>query len=128
MALSHNFLESAIEMALMVWVPAYGIRRGGGFDYRIGPTGQGIRWGAALACLAGMWLGATPWIRVSSGVLFLAFVAWPNLAWYLMAAAAWIRRVPVPPPQPAWEYEPPGKMPMPLRQRKGKDPTRPLGL
>ncbi len=115
-------------MALMTWVPAYSIRRRGGFDYDLGTAGQAVRWCIVLGSAAGMRYGPIPWVRVTCGVLFLAFIAWPNLAWYPMAALAWVRRVPRPPREPRWQREGAVDQQPDNPPRKAKDPTKPLGL
>ncbi len=118
----------AIDSAVGFWIMLYGIRRKGGLDYALGPNGQAMRWVLAALSYAGMARLSIGWVRLICLLFFVGFVAWPNLAWYPMAALAWVRRVPRPPREPRWQREGAVDQQPDNPPRKAKDPTKPLGL
>lgn len=120
--------ELGIQAAVGFWIILYGIRRKGGFDYALGPNGQAFRWLLAAISYAGMARLSIGWVRLACLLLFVGFVAWPNLAWYPMAALAWVRRAPLPPREPRWQREAAVDLPPDHPRRKAKDATKPLGL
>ena len=75
----------AIEKSLGLWLSIWAIRYKAGIDYMLGARARTLRWMFVLACFALTGLPGTNlgWFRVSSYLLGLAFLCWPNLAYHL---------------------------------------------
>jgi len=75
----------ALEKSLGLWLSVWAIRYNAGVDYKLGLRARVIRWTVVVTCFAltsvpGSSLG---WFRVSSYLLGLCFLCWPNLAYHL---------------------------------------------
>lgn len=74
----------ALEKSLGLWLTFWTIRFSAGIDYKLSARGKAVRWGVvvvyfALTSLPGAGRG---WFRVSSCLIGLAFLCWPNLAYH----------------------------------------------
>jgi hypothetical protein len=74
-----------IQRSLGIWLSIWAVRYGMSIDYRLGIRGKVTRWAAVLLCFG---LTAVPgsklgWFRIICYLVGLAFLCWPNLAYYL---------------------------------------------
>jgi len=90
-------LVGTIASVGSIWFCAWAIRRGGEFDYPLDFTAKIIRW---LSVVIFMGLPVeipqllTPAARVVLGLTGLAFLAWPNFAYYLTRFLRWSKLLP----------------------------------
>jgi hypothetical protein len=78
-------ISYALRGSLGLWLMFWTIRFSGDIDYKLSARGKAIRWVVVVVCFAltsvpGTSLG---WFRVSSYLVGLAFLCWPNLAYSL---------------------------------------------
>lgn len=74
----------ALEKSIGMWFGVWAIRYKAGLDYKLSTRAGALRWAIvitffALTALPGASLG---WLRVSSFLVGLAFLCWPNLAYH----------------------------------------------
>ena len=69
---------------ICIWLIVWSIRRRGEIDEKLDPTGKLIRWGVVLGgwLLASIPGGRFGPFRAVVGLLGLAFLCWPNLAYH----------------------------------------------
>lgn len=111
-------LVDILALYALICGNAWGLRHRGGFDIPLDPVASRVRWAVVLAAL-GWYLArgvAFPGLGYPglTGLLFLighdprklgflylsiAFVAWPNLAYYLTWLLRWVRILPGPSPE-----------------------------
>jgi hypothetical protein len=75
----------ALEKSLGLWLSMWAIRYSAGVDYKLNAKARAIRWMLVVSCFA---LTSLPganmgWFRVSSYLVGLAFLCWPNLAYHV---------------------------------------------
>jgi hypothetical protein len=75
----------ALQKSVGLWLSVWAVRFSAGIDYKLSAQGKTIRWAVVVICFAltsvpGASLG---WFRVSSYLIGLAFLCWPNLAYHL---------------------------------------------
>jgi hypothetical protein len=80
-----SYLSDLVCGAVSVWFFFWAYRRKYELDYKLDRTTQTIRW---LIVLAGFGLALLPGpeskiVRITSGVMLVAFLAWPNFAYHL---------------------------------------------
>jgi len=68
-----------------VWLPFWGFRKKYALDYKLERTAQYVRWSVVGLCLILDDFGIVPPGKLAGtlAIIFLAFIAWPNLAYYL---------------------------------------------
>jgi hypothetical protein len=77
--------EYLVSAAVTIWFPCWGVRRKFKLDHKLDSTAQYVRWFVIVICLVLVDFDIAPpgkW-AVTIALTFLAFVAWPNLAFYL---------------------------------------------
>jgi hypothetical protein len=81
-----------------IWIAAWAIRRQGELDYELDPTAKFIRWIVASLCLGipifRPEVLKSPSLRISLGLIGLAFLVWPNLAYHLSNLLRFLRLLP----------------------------------
>ncbi len=75
----------ALEKSLGLWFSIWAIRYSAGIDYRLSARARTIRWMLVVTCFAFTSVTGTNigWFRVSSYLVGLGFLCWPNLAYHL---------------------------------------------
>ena len=81
-----------------IWFVTWAIRRKGEIDHELDSTAKFIRWLLAIACL-GLAIQLPellkpPPLRVCIGFVGVAFLVWPNLAYYLTGFLRQLRILP----------------------------------
>src|SRR5207245_2455867 len=79
------YAGSLARNAVTIWIAFFAIRWKYELDYKLDHVAKVVRWatislGFAIALLPGAKLGI---IRLLFGAVFMAFLAWPNLAYHL---------------------------------------------
>jgi hypothetical protein len=86
-----------------IWFVAWAVRRKGELDYELDDVAKTIRWVVVLFCLGvsifrPQVLGS-PALRISVGFTGIAFLVWPNLAYYCTNLLRFLRLLPKPNPK-----------------------------
>jgi len=81
-----------------IWIAVWAIRRKGELDYELDDTAKFIRWIIASLCLGipifRPDVFKSPSSRISLGLIGLAFLVWPNLAYHLTNLLRFLRLLP----------------------------------
>ena len=74
-----------LSAAFAVWLPCWAFGKKYQLDHRLDRTAQTIRWFSVALCLILIAFRIVPPGNAAAalGLIFLAFFAWPNLAFYL---------------------------------------------
>jgi hypothetical protein len=80
-----SYLTELAAGAVSIWFFFWPFRRKYDLDYKLDSTAQVARWSIVLA---GFVLALLPGpefkvVRILAGIILAAFLAWPNLAYYL---------------------------------------------
>jgi len=75
----------ALQKSLGLWLSIWAVRFSAGVDYKLSVRGRTIRWLVVVLCfsLTSMPGAGLGWFRLSSYLLGLAFLCWPNIAYHL---------------------------------------------
>jgi hypothetical protein len=82
-----DYFGTLLPETICVWLAFWAIRRKYDVDYPLSGTGQIVRWVIVIAAVVGGQLRAKlKWepLRLTSAILYLSFVVWPNLAYHLL--------------------------------------------
>jgi hypothetical protein len=86
-----------------IWFVVWAIRRQGELDYELDETMKLIRWVVASLCLGFTIFRPevlrSPRLRISVGLIGLAFLVWPNLACHLTNLLRFLKLLPRPNPK-----------------------------
>jgi len=72
-----------VRDSLSPWFTVWAIRHKGGLDRKLSANGRLVRWSVVIVCYSLGPRASSAAVRVSSVFIGLAFLCWPNFAYYL---------------------------------------------
>lgn len=72
-----------LERSAGIWFASWALRHRAGWDYKLSGVAEATRWATVLVSYLLAVLLPTPATRLISGFVGLAFLCWPNFAYYL---------------------------------------------
>ena len=82
---TYQYVGKLIANAACVWFAFWAIRSKYELDYKLNRAAQTLRWGVIVVAFSVALLRAPQFkaVRITAGIVFLAFLCWPNFAYHL---------------------------------------------